>query len=145
MARPLRRDLEDGVYHVTARAVARTDLFVDDVDRVTFVRLLGETVARERWSCEAFCLMGTHYHVLVDASRSALSRGFHGLNGRYAQGFNRRHRRSGHLFGARFSCWVVGTEDHLRTACRYVLLNPVRAGLCARPEDWPWSAARWAD
>ena len=140
--RPLRRDLGDGIYHVTARSVARTDLFADDLDRVTFVRLLAGTAARHGWGCEAFCLMGTHYHLILATSCARLSRGLHRLNGVYAQGFNRRHRRSGHLFGSRFSSWLVESDDHLREACRYVLLNPVRAGLCARPEDWPWSGSR---
>jgi putative transposase len=65
------------------------------------------------------------------------------LNGVHAQRANRRRRRRGHLFGERFSSWIVETEEHARAACRYVLLNPVRAGLCERAEDWRWSGSRY--
>lgn len=142
MPRPLRQDLPDGIYHVTARGVDRDAVFRDDADRVLFLRLLSETVDRHKWICHAFCLMGTHYHLVVETSQAALSRGLHGLNGLYAQLFNRRHGRSGHLFGGRFHAWVLDDEEHFRQACHYIAQNPVRAGLCRQPEDWPWSSER---
>ncbi|MDP8911472.1 MAG: transposase [Actinomycetota bacterium] len=142
MARQLRTDLPDGIFHVTARGVDSCPIFLDDEDRLFFLRLLAQAVERHGWSCHAFCLMGTHYHLIVATTCDRLSRGFHRLNGFYAQTFNRRHDRTGHLFGDRFASWVVDTEDHLRAACRYVMLNPVRAGLCAQPQDWRWSGLR---
>jgi putative transposase len=142
MPRPLRQDLPDGIYHVTARGVDRDAVFCDDADRVLFLRLLSETVDRHKWTCHAFCLMGTHYHLVVETSQAALSRGLHRLNGLYAQLFNRRHDRSGHLFGGRFHAWVLDDEEHFRHACEYVAQNPVRAGLCRQAEDWPWSSVR---
>jgi hypothetical protein len=63
----------------------------------------------------------------------------HRLNGVNAQRFNRRHGRRGHLLDARCSTWMIRSDRHLEAACHYVLANPVRAGLCAGPEDWPWS------
>jgi REP element-mobilizing transposase RayT len=87
--------------------------------------------------------MGTHYHLVLEAERALLSRGMHRLNGLYAQSFNERHERRGHLFGDRFVSRVVEDERYLRAACRYVVGNPVRAGLCTQPEDWPWSASRY--
>ena len=142
MARFLRGDLPDGVYHVTARGVNRTPIFLDDDDRRLFLRLLAESVGRFGWHCHAFCLMGTHYHLVVETLRVGLSAGLHRLNGLYAQEFNRRHRRTGHLFGGRFHAWLLDDEDHFRETCRYVVLNPVRAGLCRKASEWRWSAIR---
>ena len=139
MPRQLRRDLPDGVFHVTARGVDSCLIFVDDEDRRFFLGLLCQAVERHGWRCHAFCSMGTHYHLVVETTCDRLSAGFHRLNGVYAQMFNRRHARTGHLFGDRFASWVVDTEEHLRAACRYVVQNPVRARLCVRAEDWPWS------
>jgi REP element-mobilizing transposase RayT len=88
--------------------------------------------------------MTTHYHLVVETELWRLSDGMHRLNGTYALTFNRRHHRSGHLFGERFAAWLPRDEHHLRQTCEYVLQNPVRAGLCARAADWPWAAARAA-
>jgi REP element-mobilizing transposase RayT len=137
-----RRSLPDGIYHVTARGIDRDAVFRDDADRVLFLRLLGETVDRQGWICHAFCLMGTHYHLVVEATQAALSRGLQRLNGVYAQLFNRRHERRGHLFGGRFSAWVLDDEEYLQRTCDYIAQNPVRAGLCGRAEEWPWSSVR---
>jgi putative transposase len=145
MSRPLRQDLPDGFYHVTARGVDRGAVFRDDADRVLFLRLLGEAVQRDKWRCHACCLMGTHYHLVVETTQAALSRGLHRLNGLYAQLFNRRHGRRGHLFGGRFHAWFLDDEEHFRHTCDYIAENPVRAGLCAHAEDWPWSFPRHRD
>ena len=142
MPRPLRTDLPDGIFHVTARGVDGAPIFRDDDDRRSFLRLLRETVTRYRWACHAFCLMTNHYHLVLEARQPDLSLGIQRLNGTHAQRFNRRHGRTGHLFGARYASWVVDSEAHFRATCRYVLLNPVRAGLCDRARDWPWSSAR---
>ena len=131
VSRGIRTDLPDGFFHVTTRGVDSCLIFLDDADRVVFLRLLAKAVARQAWTCDAFCLMGTHYHLVLETKCSALSAGLHRLNGVYAQTFNRRYQRKGHLFGDRFASWVIDSEAHLRAACRYVLDNPVRAG-CAR-------------
>ena len=138
----LRQDLPDGVFHVTTRGVAREPIFRDDEDRRLFLHLLAATGEGNSWRCHVHCLMGTHYHLIVEASVRSLSRGLHRLNGVYAQLFNRRHSRTGHLFGDRFAAFVIEDEDHLQAACEYVLHNPVRAGLCDRADEWPWSGAR---
>lgn len=142
MARLLRSDLPNGVYHVTARGVDRSAIFRDDLDRRLFLTLLAESAERFAWHCHAFCLMSTHYHLVLESLRTHLSAGLHRLHGLYAQRFNKRHERTGHLFGDRFHAWVLDDEDHFRETCRYVLLNPVRAGLCERASDWPWSGRR---
>jgi REP element-mobilizing transposase RayT len=141
MARLVRSTLPDGFYHVTTRGVARCPIFLDDDDRIAFLELLAFVVRLYRWRCHAFCLMTNHYHLVLETTRARLSDGVHRLNGRYAQEFNARYDRSGHLFGARFASWLIEEEDHLNAACEYVLLNPVRAGLCEEPKDWRWSGA----
>jgi REP-associated tyrosine transposase len=132
----------EGVYHVTARGVGRSSIVRDDDDARLFLALLAKHVRQERWDCHAFCLMPNHYHAILDAYRDRLSHGLHRLNGVYAQTFNERYTRSGHLFGDRFAAFVIRGEEHLRNAIEYVLNNPVRAGLCEHPDDWPWSGAR---
>jgi putative transposase len=125
---------------VTTRGVASEPIFRDDDDRRLFLGLLAEAGQRDSWRCYAFCLMSTHYHLIVETTVARLSRGLQRLNGVYAQRVNRRHARRGHLFGDRFHAWVIADEDHLRAASHYLLQNPVRAGLCAKADDWPWSA-----
>jgi REP element-mobilizing transposase RayT len=134
----------DGVYHVTTRGVARAAISRDDEDRRLFLVLLARAVRLERWECHVFCLMPNHYHLIVDTSLPRLSSGLHRINGIYAQAFNERHGRSGHLFGDRFASFVIRDDEHLRSASEYVLQNPVRAGLCKNAAAWPWSGARQA-
>ncbi len=141
VSRRPRNLLNDGVFHVTARTTDDRALFRDDSDRGRFIALLTQTVRTLRWSCHAYCLMTTHYHLLVETSQASLSKGMHRLNGVYAQGFNKRHARKGHVFEERFSAFVVESDEHFVAACQYVLGNPVRAGICDLAEDWPWSGS----
>ncbi|OFW48371.1 MAG: hypothetical protein A2146_08935 [Actinobacteria bacterium RBG_16_67_10] len=83
--------------------------------------------------------MGSHYHLVVQTQRESLPRGLHRLNWLYATYFNRRHGRFGHVFANRFSARVIENEQYLYDACAYTVLNPVKAGLCERVEDWSWS------
>jgi putative transposase len=119
--------------------VAGLPIFASDVDRMDFLALLKGIADTSAWRCHAYCLMTTHYHVVIEATREHISFGMHQLNGRYAMRFNRRHGRRGHLFESRFSAWVIRDDAHLEATCRYVLDNPARAGL-ARLEPWPWAA-----
>jgi putative transposase len=142
MARPLRLEFPNAIWHITARGNERKDIFRDDADRERFVQMLGETVERFGWRLLKWVLMGNHYHLLVQTPQPTLSRGMHWLNCRYAIYFNNRHKRCGHLFGERFHGKIVQKESHLRSVLRYVALNPVRAGIVERPEDWSWSSYR---
>ena len=141
MPRLPRNHLTNGYFHATARAVFGTALFENDLDRIDFLQLLGSTAALLEWRCHAHCLMGTHYHLVLEATQARLSEGMRRLNGSYARRFNKRHGRRGHLFDERFASWVIRDERHLEAAIAYVLENPVRAGLCAQAEDWQWAAA----
>lgn len=143
MGRVDRSTLPDGFFHVVSRAVFGARIVVDDLDRQRFVERLRRCESKYGWVCHAFCLMTTHYHLVVEASRYDLSRGLQQLNGRHALAFNIRHGRYGHLFGGRYSVRLIEDEQYLFDACAYVLLNPVKAGLCDRAEEWPWSYSRF--
>ena len=139
MPRTARADLPNGIYHVVNRGIDDAPIYVDDTDRKTFLTLLGRVVADHDWTCHAFCLMTTHYHLIVETDQPNLSQGMRRLNGGYAQTFNARHNRRGHLFGSRYSVYVIDRENHFVKSCAYVLEIPVRAGPCEQPSDWPWS------
>jgi REP element-mobilizing transposase RayT len=127
------------VYHVTARGVDRCRIYRDEHDYRLFELLLRAAQRRETLQIWAWCSMPNHYHAIIESSMDALSRAMYRLNGIYAQLFNGRHGRTGHLFQARFHAKVVETDTHLERACDYVWNNPVRAGLCSTSRDWPWS------
>src|SRR6185295_167128 len=142
MARPLRIEFSGAVYHVTSRGNARQNIVVDDRDRSQFLAVLAHVVDRYGWLCHAYCLMDNHYHLLLETPQPNLSLGMRQLNGRYTQGFNRRHTRVGHLLQGRFTAILVEKEAHLLELCRYVVLNPVRAKLVSHPRRWAWSSYR---
>lgn len=142
MARPLRIQAAGLTYHVTARGAGRMPIYLDDRDREMFLGLLARVVAQQRIECHAFCLMPNHYHQVVTTLEANLSRAIKQLNGIYGQWWSRRHKRPGHVFQGRFHAQVVQSETYLLTACRYDVLNPVRAHLVDRPEEWRWSSYR---
>jgi putative transposase len=142
MPRVLRTTLPDGYFHVVSRGVDGCAIFRNDSDRRTFLVHLRTRSESHNWTVYALCLMTTHYHLVLYSTRADLSRGVQRLNGRYAQQFNERHVRFGHLFADRFTSRAIETEGHLHEACRYVVENPVRARLCDSAEDWPWSHSR---
>ena len=104
--------------------------------------LLADVVTRHRWRCLAYCLMTNHVHLLLEPPEADLGRGMHRLNFRYAQWFNWRWDLNGHLFQGRFGSELVESEWHMLETSRYVVLNPVRAGLCGTAAQWPWSSFR---
>jgi REP element-mobilizing transposase RayT len=142
MARPLRIEYPGAVYHVTSRGNARGRIFENDTDRADFLELLGAVVKKFRWACHGFCLMGNHYHLLIETPEADLGRGMRQLNGVYTQAFNRRHRRTGHLLQGRYKAILVEKESYLLELCRYIVLNPVAAGVVPTPENWRWSSYR---
>ena len=142
MARPLRIEFPGGLYHVTSRGDRREDIYLCDADRQRWVDLLGEVCTRFNWFCHAYCLMDNHFHIVVETVDGNLSAGMRQLNGVYTQWHNRTHNREGHVFQGRFKAIMVQREAYLLELARYVVLNPVRAGMCNMPEDWPWSSYR---
>jgi putative transposase len=143
MARVLRTSLPDGYFHVYTRGLAALPAFPDGADRTAWMSLLMRCQRRYAIRVHAACVLSTHYHLVVEASRVALSHSIQLLNSRYARSFNKRYGRFGHVFAERFQTRVIDGEDRVFETCAYVLLNPVKAGLCERVEDWPWSYSRY--
>ena len=142
MTRPLRIEYPGAVYHITSRGNARQAIYVDDEDREKFLSILSLVTERFHWLCRSYCLMDNHYHLLVETPIPNLSAGMRQLNGIYTQAFNRRHQRVGHLFQGRFKAIVVEKQAHLLELSRYIILNPVKAGIVRHPEDYLWSSYR---
>ena len=142
MARPMRIVYPGAVYHVTARGNRRCDIFTEDEDGQSFLVILGEVSRRFNLLCHAYCLMGNHYHLILETPDGNLPRAMRQLNGVYTQTFNKRHCKCGHVFQGRYKAILIEKAAYLLEACRYVVLNPVRAGLVAGPADWRWSSYR---
>lgn len=140
MARPLRIELAGGLYHVTSRGDRREGIFVDDADRAAWLELFAHVCRRFNWVCHAWCLMGNHYHIVVETAEANLARGMRHLNGVYTQRFNRRHEHVGHVFQGRYKAIFVEKESYLLELARYVVLNPVRAGVAKDVAEWRWSS-----
>ena len=126
MARPLRIDFEEAIYHLCARGNARQAIFHDEQDRTRFVELLSASAQRFDAAILCFVLMGNHFHLVAQTHRPNLRRWMHGLLVSYTVYFNRRHRSSGHLFQGRYKSFLVQEGDYLLGLSRYVHLNPVR-------------------
>jgi len=142
MARPLRIEYPGAVYHITTRGNRRAQVFLDEEDRKIFFSVLMAIVRRFNTVCHSYCLMGNHYHLILETPEGNLSRIMRHLNGVYTQLFNRKHSKAGHVFQGRYKGILIQRGAHLLEACRYIVLNPLRAGLCALPEDWAWSSYR---
>jgi putative transposase len=141
MARPPRIEVPDGIYHVCTRGNGGCRIYADDHERETFLRLFGRLSKRYAWKLGTYVLMSNHYHLLMQIE-DGLSEGMRELNGGFARYTNVRNGLDGHLFGKRFWCELIETEAHYLQSARYIVLNPIRAGICAAPEDWRWSSYR---
>ena len=142
MARLPRIEAPDLVRHVMSRGNGKMTIFLDDVDYQRFQNLLARVVEDFAIRCWNYCIMPNHYHLTIQPARLNLSETIQKLNGEYGFWWNRRHGRVGHVFQGRFKDQVVDRQAYLLTLCRYVVANPVRAGLVARPEAWAWSSYR---
>ena len=142
MARPLRIEFAGALYHVTSRGDRRDPIFEEDDDRTDLLAVIGNAMARFEACVLAWCLMSNHYHLVLQTSRPNLSMLMRQINGVYTQRFNARHDKVGHLFQGRFKALLVDRESYLLEVCRYVELNPVRAGLVDEPGAWRWSSHR---
>lgn len=143
MSRPLRIEYEGALYHVTSRGNERKSIYRDEVDYHLFLDVLSEVCDRFNWVIHSWCLMSNHYHLVVETPEANLSVGMRQLNGVYTMRFNRRYRRAGHLFQGRYKAILVDKSAYLLELSRYVVLNPVRAGLVDHPGEWLWSSYRY--
>jgi len=136
------RDIRPGLHHVWVNATGGWDYFLDEVDRVVWVRRLVSMLDQMDWTCAAFCEMSTHVHLLLSVPDESLPVGMRDLNREYSCDFNLRHSRKGVFLRKRFgSRRIENPDDLLGTYC-YIVLNPVDRGLCLRPEEWRWSSYR---
>ena len=140
MSRPLRIEYPGAWYHVMNRGRRNVDIFSDRVDFESFVTLLHKCV--ELWGVKvsAYCLMSTHYHLLIQTPLGNLSRAMRHLNGVYTQYYNRRHGCDGSLFRGRYKAIVVEEDSYLLELVRYIHLNPLRAGMVEALDDYIWSS-----
>jgi putative transposase len=140
MSRPPRAEEPGATYHVTIHSVDRGVIVKDDRDRAKLVETMAHVVRRQTWICLAYCVMDTHYHLLVTTAEANLASGMRLLNSGFAQTFNRRHRRRGHLFRERYESGRINGDAHLLSAVRYIARNPVDAGMVDDPCAYPWSS-----
>jgi putative transposase len=127
------RDTDAGIFHVFAHSVRSDTLFRDDLDRIAFLRELARAGTKCGWTCVAYCLMTTHFHLILDVEGGALPVGMHAVNFRYAAGFNRRHHTRGHVLESRYGSRRIRSASELLGVYAYVVQNPVAAGLAGHP------------
>ncbi len=142
MARKIRIEYPGALYHLTSRGNARQSIFINDDDRNAFLSILDDVILEHQWACYAYCLMDNHYHLLIETPEGNLAAGMQRLNSVYSSKFNKRHQRVGHVLQGRYDARVVEKESYLLKVARYIVLNPVRAGMVQRPDDWFWSSYR---
>jgi putative transposase len=138
MPYPPRIQFAGAIYHVSTRATGPSEFFRSTYDRRGLLSILGRAVEKYGLLLHQYCLMGTHYHLIVTTPEPSIARAMQYVNSIYARGFNRRYGRLGHFVSARYSSRLIETEGHALEVCRYVPLNPVQAGLCNLPEEYPW-------
>jgi len=140
MARPLRLQYSGALYHITARGNERKNIYRTDEDRHVFLALLAQAIERYRLILHAYILMDNHYHLLLETTEANLSLAMRHLNGGYTTYFNRSHNRIGHLFQGRYKAILVEKESYLLELSRYIHLNPIRAKMKFKLDQYPWSS-----
>lgn len=140
MARPLRIEYPGAFYHVTSRGNEQKDVFKSQRDREKFLEYLGSATERYGAVVHAYCLMSNHYHLLLETPVGNLSQIMRHINGAYTTYFNIKRKRAGHLFQGRYKAILVEFDEYALELSRYIHLNPVRAGIVTRPEEYRWSS-----
>jgi len=140
MARPLRIEFEGAVYHVTARGSERGKIYFSKRDYEKFKEYLLEAQEKHKFILHSYVLMTNHYHLIIETPEKNLSKIMHHINSSYTSYINIKRKRSGHLFQGRFKAIIVDKDNYLLELSRYLHLNPVRANMAERPEDYPYSS-----
>lgn len=138
----MRIEYPGAVYHITSRGNNKSRIFYADDDRTRFLDVLANVIKKYNWICHSYCLMSNHYHLLIETQEANLSQGMRQLNSVYTMRVNKKHNKVGHLFQGRFKGVIVDRKKYLLELCRYIVLNPIRAKMVARPEDYYWSSHR---
>jgi REP element-mobilizing transposase RayT len=142
MTRPLRIQFEGAFYHIISRGNGRMMIFLQDKDWMKFIDLMEQVIERFNWVCHAYCLMGNHYHLLIETPDANLVKGMKRLNQLYSQFFNWKYNRVGSVLQGRYKSWLLEKESKFLDNCRYIVNNPVATGLVEHPSQWPWSSFR---
>ncbi len=140
MARPLRISYENAIYHITSRGHRKEKIFYDGADRRTFLRKLNETFQKYDITCYAYCLMDNHYHLFIKTTKPNISQALHYLNTSYANWFRTCYSLTGSVFQGRFNSILIDADNYALILSAYIHLNPMRAGIVNRLEDYPWSS-----
>ena len=142
MGRPLRIEYPDAFYDITARGNERQNIFRSNRDRERFLGYLESASDRYKAIIHTYCLMDNHYHILLQTPAGNLSQIMHHINGAYTNYFNVKRKRSGHLFQGRYKALLVDIDGYAQELSRYIHLNPVKAGMVKKPEQYKWSSYR---
>lgn len=142
MARPLRIEYPGAFYHVTSRGNEQKDVFKSKKDREQFLTYLESAVERYGAVIHAYCLMSNHYHLLLETPVGNLSQIMRHINGAYTTYFNVKRKRAGHLFQGRYKAILVEADEYAAELSRYIHLNPVKAEMVTKPEEYIWSSYR---
>ncbi|KKU34303.1 MAG: Toxin-antitoxin system, toxin component, RelE family [Candidatus Uhrbacteria bacterium GW2011_GWE2_46_68] len=140
MTRPLRIEYPGAFYHIISRGNAHQDIYLDNKDRQNFLMNLQHCLRSHSLRCHAYCLMNNHYHLLLETPRGNLSQAMRDINGLYTQKFNKRHKRIGHVLQGRYKAFLVEKDAYLLQIARYIVLNPLKAGIVNHPKKWRWSS-----
>ena len=140
MARALRIEYEGAVYHVTNRGNGQEMIYREEADWKAFLGIMSDVVSEFGWRIYTYCLMGNHYHLLLETPQPNLSQGMKELDQQYTRQYNWKYEHSGHVFQGRYWSGLVLNDNYLIDAASYLLLNPVRAQLVHSPEEWRWSS-----
>lgn len=140
MPRNARKQSESGIFHVMLRGIDRQVIFQDDEDCEKYLQCLSDCQKVSGFTLYAYCLMGNHVHLLLQEGPEPLSQIFKRLGVRYVYWYNWKYKRTGHLFQDRFKSEPVEDDTYFLAVLRYIYQNPVKAGLCKEPEEYPWSS-----
>ncbi|MGH7884423.1 MAG: helix-turn-helix domain-containing protein [Thermodesulfobacteriota bacterium] len=140
MTRPLRLAFEDACYHITSRGNRKDNIFIDNADKEMFIRKLNETLNKFSIVCYAYCLMHNHYHLFIKTPKGNISSAMHNLNTSYTNWFKARHQIVGVVFQGRYKSLLVDEDSYALQLSTYIHLNPVRAGMVEKPEEYIWSS-----
>ena len=142
MARPLRIQYPGATYHIISRGIARMTIFHTEKDWSKFIGFMERVITRYRWICHAYCLMGNHYHILIETPDANMVPGMKQLNQLYSQFYNWKYHRVGPVLQGRYKAWLVQREEKFLDNCRYIVNNPGEAKMVEHPSQWPWSSFR---
>lgn len=142
MPRSARKKSESQIYHVMLRGINRQVIFQDDEDCEKYLQCLEACKACSGFTLHAYCLMGNHVHLLLEEGKEPLELIFKRIGVRYVYWYNWKYKRTGHLFQDRFKSEPVDDDSYFLMVLRYIYQNPVKAGLCKKPEDYPWSSCK---